>query len=406
MKFSRMMKRAAALALTTLLLLPVRAADVPDEVADAAEVDAAVFAESVPAAAEGLSVAAPSAILMEKETGEVLWEKNADERLKPASVTKVMTILLLVEAVESGAITLDDDVTVSANAAGMGGSQVFLSEGEHMKAGELLKCIVVSSANDAAVAMAEYTAGTEEAFVARMNARAAELGMTNTTFTNCTGLFDDDAHRTTARDIAVMSRELIRHAWIKEYTTIWMDTIRGGQFGLSNTNKLIYYYDGATGLKTGFTSSAGYCLAATAERNGVEFIAAVMHCDTSAERFESAKTLLSYGFANYTLVPAAPEEALPPIPVALGTERYVQPVPAEERSVLVEKAAAQELVKRVELAESLTAPVATGQVVGRLTIARGEEIVARTDIVAADEVARVSWWTLFTRMTALFFLGG
>jgi D-alanyl-D-alanine carboxypeptidase (penicillin-binding protein 5/6) len=274
-------------------------------------VDAAIFNEETPVSTlSELKISAPSAILMEKETGRVIYEKNADERLEPASVTKVMTILLIVEAIETGKITLEDMVTTSAYAASMGGSQIYLEEGEQMSVRDMLKSVVVASANDCAVALAELISGSESVFVAKMNARAQELGMTNTTFTNCSGLLDDRTHMTTARDIGLMSRELIRHDIVKEFTKIWMDTVRNGEFGLSNTNKLIYYYKGATGLKTGFTSRSMYCLSATAERDGVEYIAVVLHCETSADRFESAKTLLSYAFANYALISVYPDSAL------------------------------------------------------------------------------------------------
>ena len=231
-----------------------------------------------------LKISAPSAVLMEKETGELLYEKGAHERRPPASVTKVMTMLLIVEDIESGKLALDDVVTASARAASFGGSCVYLEEGERMSADEMLKCIAVVSANDCAVAMAEHLCGTEEVFVERMNRRAAELGMTESHFTNCTGLFEDPEHYTTALDIARMSRELIRHELIKKYSTIWMDMIRGGAFGLSNTNKLVYWYDGCTGLKTGYTSEAMYCLAATAERDGAEYIAVIMHGDSIESR--------------------------------------------------------------------------------------------------------------------------
>ena len=222
-----------------------------------------------------LKISAPSAVLMEKETGELLYEKGAHERRPPASVTKVMTLLLIVEDIESGKIALEDVVTASARAASFGGSCVYLEEGERMSVDEMLKCIAVVSANDCAVAMAEHLCGSEEVFVERMNRRAAELGMADSHFTNCTGLFEDTDHYTTAYDIALMSRELVRHELIKRYTTIWMDTIRGGAFGLSNTNKLVYWYPGCTGLKTGYTSEAMYCLAASAERDGVEYIAVI-----------------------------------------------------------------------------------------------------------------------------------
>ena len=249
----------------------------------------------LPARAVELELSAPSAILMEKSTGEILYEQNSHEKLPPASVTKVMTLLLVMEALEDGRIAWDDTVTTSAAAAAKGGSQIYLEENEQLPLTEMLKAVVVASANDCACALAEHIAGSESAFAAMMNARAEALGMTDTHFVNCTGL-DDGAdaaeHRTTAYDIALMSRELLRHEEIKKYTTIWMDTVRNGQFGLANTNKLVRFYDGTTGLKTGFTAAAGYCLAASAERGGMELIAVVMHCDTSAHRFEAAKAML------------------------------------------------------------------------------------------------------------------
>jgi D-alanyl-D-alanine carboxypeptidase (penicillin-binding protein 5/6) len=287
----------------------------------------------------------------------------------------------------------------------MGGSQVFLEEGESMPVREMLKCIVVSSANDAAVAMAEYIAGTEQSFVSMMNSRAEELGMTNTHFGNCTGLLKDPAHLTTARDISIMSRELIRHDWIKEYTTIWMDTIRDGTFGLSNTNKLVRYYQGATGLKTGFTSSAGYCLSATAERDGVEFIAVVLHCETTSDRFESAKTLLSYAFSNYTVVSAIPDEVLMPVPVTLGTCDYVQPVLGSEESILMKKSDVSKIEKTVELSDGVTAPVEEGQILGSFTMTLDGEELLKTDIVASSAVSRLSVWSIFKNFVRIFFCG-
>jgi D-alanyl-D-alanine carboxypeptidase (penicillin-binding protein 5/6) len=343
---------------------------------------------------------------MEKETGTVIYEKNADERLEPASVTKVMTILLIVEAIEAGTIAMEDAVTVSAYAASMGGSQIFLEEGEQMTVRDMLKSIVVSSANDAAVAMAEHLAGSESAFVQRMNSRAAELGMENTVFYNCTGLLDQPEHLTTARDVAIMSRELIRHDMIKEFTTIWMDTVRDGEFGLSSTNKLIYYYDGATGLKTGFTSSAGYCLSATAERDGVEYIAVVMHCDTSQNRFESAKVLLSYGFANYTLVSTAPDSALAPIAVSMGETESVQPEVQGDGWLLMEKSRAGSVKKAVEISGALDAPVTQGQTVGSLTISDDTGELAVLPIVAGSAVGRLTWGEIFIKLLKLTFAGG
>ncbi len=407
------MKKLLAILLAALML-PVNAAmsyadasfetELPMEPDE--ELPASVFEEPAePVELTGRESAAPSAILVERETGRVLYEKNADERLEPASVTKVMTILLIVEAVEAGTLRLDENVTASARAASMGGSQVFLREGEQMAVSELLKCVPVASANDAAEALAEHLAGTEAAFVQRMNARAAELGMTNTHFSNCTGLLDDPEHLTTARDIAVMSRELIRHRWIRDYTTIWMDTIRGGTFGLSSTNKLIRFYPGATGLKTGYTSSAGHCIAATAERDGVEYIAVVLHCQSSADRFESAKTLLSCAFQTWTLADAWPDEVLPPIPVTLGADRYVQPEALVTGPVLVKKSEAGSVTRTVELAKELTAPVKAGQKVGTLTVSANGETLGTFDIVAMYGVEKRGWWDVVCSMLGMLFLG-
>ena len=353
--------------------------------------------------ADAIEIAAPSAILMEKETGQVIYEKNADERLRPASVTKVMTILLIVEEIEKGTISLEDMVTVSAYASSMGGSQIYLEEGEQMSVSDMLKSIIVSSANDAAVAMAEYIAGSESAFVERMNGRAAELGMENTLFMNCTGLLDQAEHLTTARDIAIMSRELIKYDWIKEYTTIWMDTVRDGSFGLSNTNKLIYYYSGATGLKTGFTSEAGYCLSATAERDGVEYIAVVMNCETSQDRFESAKTMLSYAFGAYGLYSVTPDEALPPVCVDMGERPYIQPVYEGNEKILMEKSKISGIEKTVELNEKISAPVEKGQVLGKVTVKSGDEIVYEGNLVADEAVSRLSTWQIFCNLLSFVF---
>ena len=286
---------------------------------------------------DAISIPAPNAVLMEKETGAIIFSKNADERVLPASVTKIMTILIIVEALESGSISMDDMVTASARARSMGGSQVYLAEGESMTVRDMLKAIVVSSANDAAVAMAEHLYGTEEGFVAQMNSRAKQLGMVNTNFNNCTGLFDDNEHYTSAMDVAIMSRELIKHDMIKEFTTIWMDTLRDGAFGLSNTNKLVRRYEGCTGLKTGYTSLAGHCLSATAQRDGVEYIAVVMHCSSSDERFDSATALLNYGFANYGLARLQPNEAIPPVKVLLGESGSLQPIVSGNDAMLIKK---------------------------------------------------------------------
>ena len=339
-----------------------------------------------------LKISAPNAVLIEKETGELLYEKGAHERRPPASVTKVMTMLLIVEDIENGKITLSDTVTASARAASFGGSCVYLEEGERMSVEEMLKCIAVVSANDCAVAMAEHLCGTEEVFVERMNRRAAELGMTESHFTNCTGLFEDPEHYTTAWDIALMSRELIRHDLIKDYTTIWMDTIRGGAFGLSNTNKLVFWYPGCTGLKTGYTSEAMYCLAATAERDGVEYIAVILHGDSIESRNADAKALLNYAFANFALVPLPMDEELGEAAVEYG-KRSLVPLALGEgsRSLLVEKGG-EACAFSVELDEPLAAPLQEGERVGELVVTRGGEEIARRELVAACNVERIGFW--------------
>ena len=340
---------------------------------------------------DDIDISAPSAILMEKVTGEVIYEKNSHERMPPASVTKVMTMLLIVEAVERGDISLDDTVIASERAASFGGSCVFLEEGEKMSVAEMLKCICVVSANDCAVAMAEHLCGSEQTFVARMNDRARELGLKDTNFKNCTGLFDDDEHYTSAYDIAVMSRELIRHDMIKDYTTIWMDTIRGGEFGLSNTNKLVYYYDGCTGLKTGFTEKAMYCLSATAEREGVEYIAVIMHADTIDKRNNDAKALLSYGFANYRLMPLRSPDVLPPVRVTLGSADSVQPVYDGAEAALVPKSGAGEVSYELDLPDTLPAPVEKGQQIGTLRVVSDGKELYSVKLLADSSVARASF---------------
>ena len=323
----------------------------------------------LPAAAVsgGPAVEAGSAILMEKETGTVLYEANAHDKLEPASVTKVMTLLLVMEAIDDGRLKMEDMVTVSAQAASMGGSQVYLKEGEQMTVHDMLKAVAVVSGNDAAVALAEHIAGSEEGFVERMNRRAAELGMADTTFINCTGL-PAAGHLTSAYDIAVMSRALLAHPGIREFTTIWMDSVRDGQFQLANTNKLIRFYEGATGLKTGFTDSALYCLSATAERDGMELIAVVMKCPTSEKRFEGAKALLNFGFANYTLLDVHPDQALPPVEVALGECSTVQPVLAQSGRILIDKAELNNVTTELRLTERVEAPVEAGQKLGEMVV--------------------------------------
>lgn len=351
---------------------------------------------------EAVTVAAPSAVLMEKATGSVLYAKGGSVERAPASVTKVMTLLLAAEAVDSGALSLDDTVTASARAAGMGGSQIWLEQGEQMSVSEMIKCVAVVSANDCAVALAEHIAGSEEAFVARMNERAGELGLQNTHFTNCTGLFDDPEHYTSALDLAVMSRELLRHEWIKEYTTIWMDSIRNGEFGLSNTNHLLRSLDGCTGLKTGWTTQAGYCISATAERDGTEYIAVIMGAESSASRNADAAALINYAFANWALCPVA-DSALPPVRVVGGTADSVQPGMTGDGYVLLSRADAQSLERSVELPESVNAPVEAGQRLGTLTLSSGGEVISEVPLTATAGVDRLSAGGVLLRLLKVLF---
>ena len=356
--------------------------------------------------ARAVEVAAPSALLMEKETGTVLFAKNEHAKLEPASVTKVMTILLTMEAIDAGQLTYDTMVTASAHACSMGGSQIWLKESEQMTVSDMLKAVCVVSANDCAVALAEQIAGSEEAFVERMNQRAQELGMNDTTFKNATGL-PARGHVTSAYDIALMSRELIlHHPGIRQYTTIWMDSLRDGASELVNTNKLIRFFDGATGLKTGSTDSALYCLSGTAERDGMELIAVIMKDATSAQRFEDAKTLLSYGFSTYSLEHVTPQEALPPVTVRLGTQATVQPVLEEGSALLLEKSKAGTLEQSVSLAEAVEAPVAKGTPLGTLTITSGEETVAELALVAGEEIPRITFGQMLLRVLQTAFLAG
>ncbi len=354
-----------------------------------------------------LPLTSRAALLMEKTTGQILFAQNEHEALEPASVTKIMTLLLTMDAIDSGALSYDDVVTVSANAAGMGGSQVFLAEGEKITVEELLKSVCVSSGNDAAVALAEKVSGVTELFVEQMNNRAKGLGMDDTHFVNCTGL-TAKGHVTSAYDIALMSRELLtRHPDIRRFTTIWTDTIRGGAFGLANTNKLIRFYDGATGLKTGYTTSAGYCISATAEREGMELIAVIMKGETADKRNTDAKALLNYGFSTYALVSAAPEEPLPALPVSMGQAEQVSlTLPEEGVTALVEKGRVSALERRVDLPSSLTAPVAVGQTVGTLTLLDGETEVLTVPILAAEDVPRRSWSGLFAQLLRMATFAG
>lgn len=371
------MKRAAGILLALLLTLPPLL---------------------LPTRAAGLEVAAKSAVLMDAATGTVLYEANAHEPLAPASVTKVMTMLLIMEALDSGQITLSDTVTASEAAAAKGGSQIYLKVGETMSVSDMLKSIAVSSANDCACAMAEHLWGSEGAFVEQMNRRAAELGMADTHFVNCTGL-DDGAdavqHRTSAYDIALMSRELLtKHPDIKKFTTIWMDTVRDGTFGLSNTNKLIRFYPGATGLKTGFTSGAGYCLSATAEREGLELIAVVMGCETSQKRTAACKSMLDYGFAGFALV--QPDLQAPvQVPVVLGKQNVVSLELAQPEGILVEKGQKARIQFETAQESEVKAPVEKGQVLGTLTVRAENRTIQEIPLVATRSVERLKCSDLF-----------
>ncbi len=356
--------------------------------------------------ARAVEVSAPSALLMEKETGTVLFAKDEHKQLEPASVTKVMTLLLTMEAIDGGQLGYDDMVTASAHACSMGGSQIWLKEHEQLSVSDMLKAVCVVSANDCAVALAETVAGSEDAFVERMNRRAAELGMRDTTFKNATGL-PAAGHVTSAYDIALMSRELIlNHPDIRQYTTIWMDTLRGGESQLVNTNRLVRFYEGATGLKTGSTDSALYCLSATAERDGMELIAVIMKGATSAQRFEDAQALLSHGFASYALRKIVPDQALPPVPVELGAQATVQPVLGEGGTLLLEKAKAGDLRQSVALEEGVPAPVALGDRLGTLTVTSGEEVVAEIPLLAGEEVPRVTYGQMLLRLLRTACLAG
>jgi len=359
--------------------------------------------------AANLDVEAKSALLMDVATGTILYEQSAHERLAPASVTKVMTMLLIMEAIDSGKIGWGDTVTTSETAAAKGGSQVFLKAGETMTVEDMVKSIAVSSANDCACAMAEHLCGSESAFVEAMNARAKELGMEDTNFVNCTGLDDgEDAanHKTSAHDIALMSRELLKnHPDITRFTTIWMDTIRGGEFGLSNTNKMVRFYNGCTGLKTGFTRGAGYCLSSSAERDGLQLIAVVMGCETTQKRFAACKSMLDYGFANYALAqPEVPEAAA--VPVKLGTADFVSAVPARDGQILIDKSQKSLVTTEVQLDDAVEAPVSQGQKLGTLIVKAGEQVLTEIPMVAETGVEKLTRWQMYIRLLKMVCMKG
>ena len=363
---------------------------------------------SVVVFAEGntdLGLNAKSAILMEESTGNILYESNPDERLPIASVTKVMTMLLIMEAVDSGKISLDDMVTVSENAMSYGGSTMFLETGEQLTVNDMLKGIAVASANDGCVAMAEHLAGSESAFVDMMNEKAKKLGMENTHFMNTNGL-DEDDHYSSARDVAIMSRELMKHETIFNYTSIWMDTLRGGKFQLANTNKLIRFYDGANGLKTGSTSKALCCLSAAAKRNDMQLIAVVLGAPTSAERFASAKSLLDYGFANCavnTQITAGDE--VQKIAVEKGVDEEVGVVAGDSCSTLMKKGQEDNITKEIKIDETITAPIEAGQKIGTMTISRDGEVIADIDLNASSTVEKKGIGLIIKDFFATIFFG-
>lgn len=351
-----------------------------------------------------LKVGAESVILFECTSNKVLYEKNADIKLPPASVTKIMTMLIVMEAIDSGKISLDDMVTVSEKAANMGGSQVYLEPGEKMSVNEMLKCVAVASANDAALALAEYVAGSEEKFVSMMNYRAGELGMYNTHFENTNGLDDTTTnHLTTARDIGIMSCELLKHEKILEYTSIWMDTVRNGQFTLSNTNKLIRYYRGANGLKTGSTSKAKFCISASAKREGLQLVAVVMAAPTKDERNSTAATLLDYGFANYSYIHY---DGNPTNSIAVkGGEREEIELYANEFEAVIEKNKEKSIKYSIEMPQYIKAPVKKGTIVGSVvyTDSEGNEI-GRSDIIAMEDIESRSLIYQFKKLISKYLL--
>ena len=350
-----------------------------------------------------LSLNCKSAILMEATTGKILYEQNAEEALPPASVTKVMTLLLIMEAIDSGAIKLEDQVTVSANAASMGGSQVFLKEGEQMPLEDLLKSVVIASANDAAVALAEYVCGSIPAFVSRMNERAGQLGMKDTHFENVTGLDDTvENHKTSAKDIAIMSRALIEHKTILQYSSIWMDTIRDGAFGLTNTNRLVRFYPGCTGLKTGSTSKAGFCVSVTAERENLSLICVIMGAESRDLRNAAAASLLDWGFANYALY-TAPAGECAPVKVVGGTLEEC-PLTYAEFSCVLPKDQVGKVTREERIAKSVAAPVEADGEVGAVVFRVGETEIGCVPIVASISVPKIGFWEILKRMIADFLI--
>lgn len=348
-------------------------------------------AGAVAASVNEISVTASSAILMEASTGKILYEKEPDTKRPPASITKIMTMILVMEAIESGKMKYTDILTASAHAVSMGGSQIWLKEGEKMSVKDLLKATAVASANDASVVLGEAVAGSEEAFVAKMNQRAKELGMKNTTFLNCCGL-DLDGHTSTARDIAIMARELLKHSAIREYSGIWMDYLRDGQTQLVNTNKMVRFYEGATGLKTGTTSKAGYCVCASAKRDSMELIAVILNGSNSNQRFTDAKTLLNYGFANYSIfTPDISNLNIHPIAVSKGTEKELPIANEKVTPILIEKGTEKSIETNVSIPDEAQAPVTSGQLMGKITFTCKGKVLGECRLYAQNDIPEMTF---------------
>lgn len=356
------------------------------------------FAQEAPP----IEIKAKAAVLMDADTGKILIKYNENERLYPASVTKIMPLLLVVEAIDSGRLSLDDVVTVTASAASKGGSQIWLKEGEQMTVNDLLKATAVYSANDACTALGEHLAGSDEAFVEMLNTRAKELGMTNTNFENCTGLDDTtENHLTTALDIAIMSRELLKHEMIINYTTIWMDSLRNGETELVNTNKLVRFFEGTTGLKTGTTAKAGCCISASAKRNGTHLIAVVMGSENSTDRFETAKAMLNWGFANYTSVsPEIDPSLIPDVNVINGVCEKITPVIPKPDDFLIQKGSENDIKQSIDLALDVAAPVEKGQVLGTVTFTLNGETLGKYNLTAPDSVKELTFSIVLKRIVS------
>ena len=391
MSFCSLLKKSGFFVLNCLLILSLL-------IFPAHNVSAAAITPST-----DMSFDCASAILMDADTGTVLFEQNADASLPPASVTKIMTLLLVMEEIEKGNLKYTDMITASANAASMGGSQIYLKEGEEMTAEDMIKSVVVSSANDAAVALAEHIAGSESVFVARMNERAKELGMTNTNFENTNGL-DDTAtnHVTSARDIAIMSRELIKHEDILKYSSIWMDTIRNGAFGLTNTNRLVRFYEGATGLKTGSTSKAKFCVSATAKRDGMHLICVIMAAPSSDVRNSIATQLLNWGFANYCIYKNEGREITPM--TVLGGVADKCKIKYESFSSVLKKGDNAKVELKYVLPENVAAPIKAGDEIGYIEYTCNGESIGKSRIIASQDVNKISFWEIFERMLSKFVL--